>query len=118
MDNNKELFKREYYCEWIRSKEYQEAHKLWLWYNYHCELYDSKICTGSNEYEDYIPVSGVEFKLINQNAIRNLKHIQKERENLKYNGVNISDKDWNLAKKHFYNYKLKALEEEYKYYFQ
>ncbi len=115
---NKELFKREYLCKWTEpSKEYQEAYKLWLWYNYQCELYDSKICTGKNEYEDYMPASNLEYKLVNENACANLKIINKERKRLEEKGIYITSNDWLAAKKELCRYKLKALGKEYEYYF-
>ena len=118
MEFNEELFKREYLCEWIENTSYTEAYKLWLWYNYHCELYNSKICTGSNEYGDYMPASDLEYKLIRQNAFKNLQIIQNERIALEQKGEIISERDWLQAKEHLCRHKLKALEEEYKYYFE
>jgi hypothetical protein len=118
LEFDKELFKREYLCEWIENTSYTEAYKLWLWYNYHCELYNSKICTGSNEYGDYMPASIEEHRAVNKNAYQNLQHIQTKRELLKQEGVNISNEDWRNAKKHFSKYKLKALEQEYEIYFK
>jgi hypothetical protein len=119
MDINAESFKAEYLCEWTGpSKEYQEAYKLWLWYNYRCELYDSKVCTGKNEYEDYMPASSEEYRLSASNASNNLRIIQDKRNKLKEKGIYINGEDWQSAKKHFSRYKLKALEEEYKYYFK
>ena len=112
-------FEREYLCQWLEpSVEYQEAYKLWLWYNYQCELYDSQICTGKNEYEDYVPVSGLEFQLINKNAGINFRYINEKRKELMTQGIFISNDDWQKAKKHFSRYKLKSLKEEYKYYFK
>ena len=118
MKFNEELFKREYLCEWVGNAGYTEAYKLWLWYNYHCELYDSKICTGKNEYEDYMPASIEEHRMVNSHAFRQLKHIEHERSRLRKQGIDIRDEDWQSAKKHFYRYKLKALKEEYKCYFE
>ncbi|MDD2495979.1 MAG: hypothetical protein PHE29_12400 [Tissierellia bacterium] len=113
-----EPFKREYLCEWFKpSESYQEAYKLWLWYNYHCELYDSQICTGRNEYEDYIPTTSEEYKLINTNAYKNLQHIKSERKRLERENIFITEADWLEAKKELSKYKLKGLEEEYKHYF-
>ena len=119
IDKNIQSFQNEYLCKWVEpSEEYKEACKLWLWYNYHCELYDSKICTGKNEYEDYMPASTEEYRLSRSNAYINLKIIQDERSKLKEKGIYISGDDWLSAKKHFSRYKLKGLEEEYKYYFE
>jgi len=117
--DNIQTFQNEYLCKWLEpSQEYQEACKLWLWYNYQCDLYDSKICTGKNEYEDYMPASSEEYKLSRSNAFTNLKIIQDERRKLKEKGIYITEDDWLSAKKHFSRYKLKGLEEEYKYYFK
>lgn len=118
MKFNTESFKREYLCEWVGNTGYTEAYKLWLWYHYHCESYDSKVCTGSNEYEGYMPASIDEHRLINKNAYQNLQYIQTKRGLLKREGVNISNEDWQNAKKHFSRYKLKALKEEYRTYFK
>ena len=119
IDDSAESFKREYLCKWLEpSKEYQEAYKLWLWYNYQCELYDSKVCTGKNEYEDYMPVTQDEYRASNINASNVMRYIGNERRKLKQQEIIISDEDWQSAKKHFSRYKLKALEEEYKYYFE
>jgi len=116
--DNIELFKREYLCQWIEpSKEYQEAYKLWLWYFYNCELYDSIICTGRNEYEDFMPRTNEEMRLININASNNLRYIQTQRKNLKETGININEEDWNSAKRNFDRYKLQSLQEEYNHYF-
>lgn len=113
------IFEREYLCQWLEpSAEYHEAYKLWLWYNYQCELYDSKICTGKNKYEDYMPTSSEEYRLSRSNASTNLRIIQDERKKLEQKGIYISGVDWLSAKKHFSRYKLKGLEEEYKYYFE
>lgn len=117
MEHNTESFKREYLCEWLENTGYTEAYKLWLWYNYHCELYDSKVCTGSNEYEDYVPASIDEHRLVNKNSYQNFQYIQAKKESLKREGINITDEDWQSAKRHFSRYKLKALEEEYEKYF-
>lgn len=114
---NTESFKREYLYEWVENKGYMEAYKLWLWYNYHCESFDSKVCTGSNEYEEHMPASIDEHRLINKNSYQNFQYIQAKRKSLNREGVNINDKDWQAAKSHFSRYKLKALEEEYKKYF-
>lgn len=113
------IFEREYLCQWLEpSKEYQEAYKLWLWYFYQCELYDSQICTGRNKYEDYMPASGLEFQLINKNAGNNLRYINEKRRELVAQGIFITNDDWKRAKEHFSRYKLKGLEEEYKHYFE
>lgn len=112
-------FKREYLVEWAQpSKGYKEAYKLWLWYFYHCELYDSRICTGKNQYDDYVPMTNMEYKLINQNAIEKLHSIQYKRKSLECEGIYITENDWLLAKRNFSRYKLKALENEYKHYFE
>jgi hypothetical protein len=118
MNKNIELFKREYYCKWKPSKEYEEAYKLWLWYNYHCEKFDSQHCTNGNEYEDYMPASGTELRLVNQNAYHNLQYINNKRKELSKQDIIITESDWLDAKKHLCRYKLKALEEEYKHYFK
>lgn len=107
------IIKECYYGEFILSQSYNEAYKLWLWYNYQCELYDSRICTGKNEYEDYMPRTTEEFKLININARHNLKYIENERRRLKEKGIYITDEDWFACKNYFGRYKLKALEREY-----
>lgn len=106
---SEELFKRD--------KAYQEAYKLWLLYNYQCELFDSKVCTSSNEYEDYMPRTYEESKLINRTALYRRRAIEHKREELREQGINISNDDWMNARSHFARYKLKALEEEYKHYF-
>lgn len=119
IDDSAELFKREYLGKWIEpSIEYQEAYKLWLWYNYKCELFDSIVCTGKNKYEDYMPASSEEQNAININARNNMKYIENERRKLKQQGINITNEDWQSAKQHFSRYKLKGLEKEYKYYFK
>ncbi len=116
---NKNEFEREYLCKWIEpSKEYQEAYKLWLWYNYQCELFDSKICTGRNKYEDYMPATPYEYRASNNNARNVMQYIENERRKLRQRGIDISEEDWQSAKKHFHKYKLEGLEREYKYYFE
>jgi len=117
IDKNIELFKNEYYCKWHLSKEYQEAYKLWLWYNYQCELFDSQVCTGRNEYEDYMPATDLEFKLSNKNAANYFNYILGKRKELKEQGIVISEEEWQSAKRYFSRHKLKSLEEEYKHYF-
>jgi len=100
------------------NKGYTEALKLWLWYNYQCELYDSTICTGSNEYEQYMPSSDKERKMINRNARENLNILYEKRKILEDNGMKITDGDWKNAKRHYNNrYTLAGLEKEYNYYF-
>jgi len=120
IDDSAELFKREYLCEWLEpSLEYQEAYKLWLWYNYQCELYDSKICTGKSKYESYTPATPYERQASYTNAKNVLFYIENERKYLREQGIFITEEDWQSAKRHFNNhkYKLRGLEEEYKYYF-
>jgi hypothetical protein len=110
-------FKKQYLNLWRPSREYEEAYKLWLWYHYNCELYDSKICTGRNEYEAYIPANLDEHRLIILNCSRNMKTINTKRLLLKNENIIISEEDWIKARRSFIRFKLKALEQEYKTYF-
>ena len=53
--NNEELFKREYMSIWQTSESYNQAYKLWIYYQYQCELYDRKVCTGFIRFDAIMP---------------------------------------------------------------
>lgn len=113
MKRNKESFKREYQCVWVENKSYQEAYRLWLEYFYRTELYDSKVCTGSNEYEQFMPASHIEYKKSNQHARKRMEIIVAKRDYLRYEGITIADSDWQSAKIDTSRYNLERLEREY-----
>lgn len=116
MNSNEEIFGKEYYSKWeVQNYSYLRACWLWLWYHYHCELYDSKVCTGNNKYGDYMPASDLEYRSVRENSYKHLQFIQNKRLDFEKNGIIISEWDWQLAKKHYSRYKLKTLEEEYKF---
>lgn len=69
MEFNKDLYQREYLCEWYFNKAYEEAYKWHIYYEYRCELYDKVVCTGETDRYGFIkPKSSEEFKLSNVNA--------------------------------------------------
>ncbi|PKR82456.1 hypothetical protein [Heyndrickxia camelliae] len=36
-------FKQEYIYEWSQDDSYEKAQLLWLWYDYHTEMYDREL---------------------------------------------------------------------------
>jgi hypothetical protein len=108
-------FKREYLGKWVDNIGYYEAYKLWLEYHYNCALFDSKVCTGFNEYEEHMPANQVEFGLLYRNARRQMQNIEFKRKCLINEGVAISDTDWQSAKEDVarYTYDFDELQKEY-----
>lgn len=115
--DNSKIFKKEYLSKWIPNKGYDEAYKLWVEYFYKTELFDSLVCTGSNEYENYLPANEIEHIKSYQNAIRQRNLLYEKRKYIVGSGIKITDEDWQSAKHQASKYKLDRLQQEYEYYF-
>ncbi len=72
----------EYHAEFLgnfsESTEETELRELGKKYHTICEEYDQKVCSGSTEGGVAIPIGGYELGLININASRVRKQIQRE----------------------------------------
>lgn len=101
------------------TQSYKEACKLWLWYHYQCEKYDSQICTGIHPLIEYLPITNQERELSYKNARENMNIINQKRKILLLEcGIEITKEEWLSAKMYYSRYKLKALEEEYNHVFK
>jgi hypothetical protein len=66
-------FENQYLFEWQRDENYEKAELLWLWYDYHTEMYDRGLwskCPSPNDDTMVILASPEARKLSNQNATR------------------------------------------------
>jgi len=110
-DNNRELFMREYLCEWVKPSEgYQEVYKLWVKYHYECEKFDEFICTGGIDEYGYVrPIDIHERILINRNSSKLISDLYS-----KAKIIGIISEDVQNAKRDVNRLTSKSLQEEYR----
>jgi len=108
--DNKELFKREYLCKWIKnSEEYYKAYKLWIDYEYNCEKFDKIVCHGEIDKQGFIRPRGLdELRSINQNANYLRDMVFKRAKKLAINNKDLED-----ARKEVNKLTWKGIQEEY-----
>ena len=93
----------------VNNEGYENAYRLWLLYQYRCELYDRTICTGEEDRDGFImPVHNIERQWINLNANNYRKLIMDNKKLL-----NINDEDWDSAKKDVSRLTWSGLQREY-----
>lgn len=112
--NNKEIFKNEYLCKWVKNKEYQIVYDLWLTYYYLTEKYDQGVCSGRDQYGIAYPTNTTERRMINEYERRMYKDIlYRKRKWEEKNNTIISNEDWKAPKKTFNRMTFRGLENEY-----
>lgn len=112
-----ERYKRRHLDKWVSNESYHEAYKLWLYYNYKCEVYDSQVCSAVDDRGFYVPTTAKESQRIQKYANEQLKYIETKRIVFKNIGIEISNTEWQSAKSHFARHTLEELKKEYQYYF-
>lgn len=98
-------FQREYLCEWIQNDEYEKAELLWLWYDYHTEVYDRGLWSQRpSKYDETMVMleSHDARRLSNQNAIKLKQYIYEVAKKF-----NISDRIMQDSKNDNYRYATK-----------
>ena len=106
--DNKEIFKKEYMSIWQTSESYNQAFRLWVYYQYQCELYDRKTCAGNIRFDGIMPSNAWEYAKINQHAYHEMTYILGEAKRLE-----INDNDWNEAKRDVNRLTWEGIQKEY-----
>ena len=106
--NNKELFEREYLCEWTQSESYKKAYDLWVQYQYECERFDEFLYNEQRDKDGFTILPNEERKISLKFAANKLKEIK-----TLANIYRISEDDWEIAKGNVNRLNLKGLINEY-----
>ncbi|MBE7896065.1 hypothetical protein G7L40_20805 [Paenibacillus polymyxa] len=81
------------YKEYFKDQKYRKSFIKWMKYYYETEMYDRSVCNGIDKFGNAAPISGDEYKLINQNAKRLMNILVRElRDN------DIDEETWKRAR--------------------
>ena len=103
-------FKAEYLSVWSDSidRNYQ-AYKLYVKYEYECEVYDQKVSDIRDEDGFAVPISSKQHRIMNSNAMFKLDLLSSEKKRL-----NIGHNEWLDARKQVNRLSFEGLKDEYK----